>query len=382
MITSYYRLLLVDYIRYSSRDYRKGRHVMVYVAFGLLIASVSFLCYAYKQSKWEIRWSLSKSSIPTLITTDAADTHSHDYEVKPDNATMKALEPAGVVGQPGEKVSDRTKSMNGESQAEYHTPQPVSKPLPPPNGLADSDSPMADKPAETDKAVSFFKKNEESAKATMQPPARPGPRLRPKVKTPMAPPSSPQPDSTSLRVPPTTSSTLRPPPSAASTLRAPPPRAQASLSPLSVPTASSLPSSKRPSKKVILEPGHSPLDWANLTHNPPSSAYLRGEDVPPSLIRVPPSLLRYHNGRKGKNAWGVWQGKVYNLTPYLKFHPGGVDELMKGAGREKDGQRLFLEVHPWVNWEGLLGECMVGILVSEEEGNIARNDNGGLDDMD
>lgn len=24
--------------------------------------------------------------------------------------------------------------------------------------------------------------------------------------------------------------------------------------------------------------------------------------------------------------------KVYNVTPYLKFHPGGVDELMKGAG--------------------------------------------------
>ncbi|KAL8634940.1 MAG: hypothetical protein Q9228_007519 [Teloschistes exilis] len=355
---------------------------MVYVAFGLLIASVSFLCYAYKQSKWEIRWSLSRLSIPILITTDAADTHSHDYEVKPDNATMKALEPAGVVGQPGEKGSDRTKSMNGESQAEYCTPQPVSKPLPPPNGLADSDSLMADKPAETDKAVSFFEKYEDAAKAAMQPPARPGPRLRPKVRTPMAPPSRPQPDSTSLQIPPTTSSTLRPPPSAASTLRAPPPRAQASLSPLSLPTSSSLPSSKRPSKKVILEPGHSPLDWANLTHNPPSSTYLRGEDVPPSLIRVPPSLLRYHNGRKGKNAWGVWQGKVYNLTPYLKFHPGGVDELMKGAGREKDGQRLFLEVHPWVNWEGLLGECMVGILVSEEEGNIATKDSGGLDDMD
>lgn len=84
-------------------------------------------------------------------------------------------------------------------------------------------------------------------------------------------------------------------------------------------------------------------------------------------MRIPPSLLRHHNGRKGKDAWGVWQGKVYNLTPYMKFHPGGVDELMKAAGREKDGERLFLETHPWVNWESMLSECLVGILVGEGE---------------
>ena len=35
-------------------------------------------------------------------------------------------------------------------------------------------------------------------------------------------------------------------------------------------------------------------------------------------------------------------GKVYNVTPYLDFHPGGVDELMRGAG--KDATTLFDEV--------------------------------------
>ena len=76
---------------------------------------------------------------------------------------------------------------------------------------------------------------------------------------------------------------------------------------------------------------------------------------------------------------------MYNLSPYLKFHPGGVDQLMKGAGREKDGERLFLEVHPWVNWEGLLGECLVGILVSEQEGAPIQGEGeegGGLEEMD
>jgi cytochrome-b5 reductase len=37
-------------------------------------------------------------------------------------------------------------------------------------------------------------------------------------------------------------------------------------------------------------------------------------------------------------------GKVYNMTPYMKFHPGGVDELMRGAG--KDCTILFNEVRP------------------------------------
>lgn len=67
----------------------------------------------------------------------------------------------------------------------------------------------------------------------------------------------------------------------------------------------------------------------------------------------------------------------------MKFHPGGVNELMKGAGREKDAERLFMEVHPWVNWEGLLGECLVGILVSEDETTGSRKGGGdGLEDMD
>ncbi len=33
---------------------------------------------------------------------------------------------------------------------------------------------------------------------------------------------------------------------------------------------------------------------------------------------------------------------VYNITPYLEFHPGGEDELMRGAGI--DGTKLFDEV--------------------------------------
>jgi len=121
--------------------------------------------------------------------------------------------------------------------------------------------------------------------------------------------------------------------------------------------------------KVLLSPGHSPLDWANLQR---SGKNLSGV---PSLMRVTPSLLKRNNGRKGNPAWSSYQGKVYNITPYLPFHPGGEGELRRASG--KDGGKLFMEVHPWVNWENMLGECLVGIIVTEDT-----TLKSGLEDMD
>ncbi|KAJ6141288.1 hypothetical protein N7470_010184 [Penicillium chermesinum] len=116
------------------------------------------------------------------------------------------------------------------------------------------------------------------------------------------------------------------------------------------------------SRRVILPPGYSPLDWAAFASNPKNK--LRGEDVPSEFIRVTPSMLKAHNGRKGRDAWTSYQGKVYNISPYLPYHPGGKGEILRGAG--KDSGKLFQEVHPWVNWDGILNECLIGILVSED----------------
>lgn len=88
-------------------------------------------------------------------------------------------------------------------------------------------------------------------------------------------------------------------------------------------------------------------------------------------------MLKTQTGRKGTDAWTSYNGKVYNITPYVSFHPGGKGELLRGAG--KDSGKLFLETHPWVNWDGMLGECLVGILVSENEGLQEKNE---LDAMD
>lgn len=128
------------------------------------------------------------------------------------------------------------------------------------------------------------------------------------------------------------------------------------------PTHSSRPS--KPSRKVVLTPGHSPLDWARISG---PNADLRGLPSSTPYLRVTPSMLKAQTGRKGKDAWMALNGKVYNITPYARYHPGGVPELMRGAA--KDGTKLFGEVHPWVNYETMLSACLVGLLVEEAEGN-------------
>ncbi|EEB91853.1 hypothetical protein MPER_09723, partial [Moniliophthora perniciosa FA553] len=85
---------------------------------------------------------------------------------------------------------------------------------------------------------------------------------------------------------------------------------------------------------------------------------LRGVDT---LMRIPPSVLKQHNKRD--DAWSAFNGKVYNITPYLPFHPGGEKELMRVAGR--DGTKLFAQTHAWVNVDFMLDSCMVGFLVPE-----------------
>lgn len=132
-------------------------------------------------------------------------------------------------------------------------------------------------------------------------------------------------------------------------------------------------------EKVVLEVGFSALDWSRVqrsgvwkdgplrvrilflslspTHSPSSCLALRsqqltpnklsfflgvraqGHNLPPHPIRVTPSLLASHKDPTKGDVWTAINGRVYNMTPYAGFHPGGVKELMRCAGR--DGTKLF-----------------------------------------
>jgi len=315
---------------------------MVYLALGVLAITLSATVYKYRfstNSQGFLTWK-SRQSLERAVTS------SPDSGRRDDDDHVQLDVPTFTLDD-GEHEKEQTASAQEQ---------------------------IANKPSTPDmKPAVAAQPTIPTEKAAMLPPTRTNPAATRKVEkqtpSPMAPPPCPNPTiiNPTFKVPPKPSTSLRPPPSAASTLRAPP---SSSLKPSTsslAPSTSTLAPSARPSRKVLLDPGHSPLDWAHLTANPPTPTFLRGADVPPNLIRVPPSALRYHTGRKGKDAWGVYQGKVYNLSPYMKFHPGGVDQLMRGAGKETEGEKLFNEIHPWVSWENMLGECLIGILVSENE---------------
>ncbi|XXG56488.1 hypothetical protein AAC387_Pa03g3882 [Persea americana] len=108
-------------------------------------------------------------------------------------------------------------------------------------------------------------------------------------------------------------------------------------------------------QKVPFEKGFSQMDWLKVTRTHSDLAGLRGR----SNRRII-SLDEVKQHKTGDSIWTVLNGRIYNISPYLKFHPGGVDMLMKAAG--KDCTSLFNKYHAWVNAEFLLEKCLVGIL--------------------
>lgn len=122
--------------------------------------------------------------------------------------------------------------------------------------------------------------------------------------------------------------------------------------------------------KVALEPGCSPLDWARIKSTTDLRVcFLLTQGGVTTLLRVTPSELKKHSTKS--DAWTALEGKVYNITPYLRFHPGGQETLMRVAGR--DGTRLFCRfaltdtvlTHSWVNVDAVIGPAMVGLLVPD-----------------
>lgn len=58
-----------------------------------------------------------------------------------------------------------------------------------------------------------------------------------------------------------------------------------------------------------------------------------------------PEEVMKHN--REDDCWTVYQGKIYDVTDYLDYHPGGKHRLMLGAGN--NCEPFVLKYHPWVN---------------------------------
>ena len=108
--------------------------------------------------------------------------------------------------------------------------------------------------------------------------------------------------------------------------------------------------------KIGLNPGRSLMDWIKLTKDGVDLQGFKGRTKSVTLDE-----LACH--KTVNDCWIAIRGQVYNVSHYMEYHPGGVDELMKGAG--KDATQLFEEVHKWVNFGSMLAKCYIGPLKYE-----------------
>ncbi|KAJ6238272.1 cytochrome b5 reductase 4 family member [Anaeramoeba flamelloides] len=79
-------------------------------------------------------------------------------------------------------------------------------------------------------------------------------------------------------------------------------------------------------------------------------------------LEIPPVQLKEYTLEEvkehKKNNWMVLDNKVYDLTKYLEYHPGGIKIIEKFCG--KDGTKAFNRNHRWVNFQYLLKKCQIG----------------------
>lgn len=109
-----------------------------------------------------------------------------------------------------------------------------------------------------------------------------------------------------------------------------------------------------PRRKFGLRKGFGLQDWVKLTKSAKDLAQRKGAP----LRQITPAEVRQHS--KVNDGWFSLKGKVYNIGPYLPYHPGGEAILKKILG--SDATALFDKYHRWVNIDGLVGVLQVGYL--------------------
>ena len=116
--------------------------------------------------------------------------------------------------------------------------------------------------------------------------------------------------------------------------------------------------SQRNNKNAIIKKGFGLRDWMILLRSAKDIAQ-RGMG---RRLRNDMTLSEVRTHDKRHDAWIILSNKVYNITPYLPYHPGGMD-IMKGV-LGKDATVLFHEYHTWINIDNLIGPLLLGSLMT------------------
>lgn len=107
-------------------------------------------------------------------------------------------------------------------------------------------------------------------------------------------------------------------------------------------------------EKVALRPGFHLADWLRL-HNVRTPAA--------TIKKITKTELSAHASEF--DCWTAYNGRVFDITSYIPYHPGGEQKLTKlAAGR--DCTALFNKYHAWVNMDSILGKCFIGMLINDE----------------
>jgi len=113
-----------------------------------------------------------------------------------------------------------------------------------------------------------------------------------------------------------------------------------------------------------LKKGFGLHDWKRLLVSSQDLAQRKGQ---PLRRDITMAEVKQHN--KEYDGWMVLRGRVYNIGPYLHYHPGGVRILKALLG--KDGTSMFDKYHRWVNIDGLIGPLMLGTLAKPTNSDLA-----------
>jgi cytochrome b involved in lipid metabolism len=125
--------------------------------------------------------------------------------------------------------------------------------------------------------------------------------------------------------------------------------------------------------KQKLGPGRGLNDWIRVLKTQPQRAPRPISMAELAQHQVGVRKHVSHAQGPGGEVWMALGGRVYDITAYMAFHPGGRDELLRGSGA--DATALFLQVgalyavecinwqvHPWVKIESFLDKFFVGML--------------------